>query len=366
MKRPLAVEAFLGMLSVALLSVGLAGLITRIEFERAFESYLASLPTPMGPGMGAGRRMMLGDAERTFLATVDTGLLIGSLIAVALAAIAALVAAYYLTRPLKRLTAAAGTLASGDLSHRVDVGGPDEVRQLGSAFNDMADSLEESEALRRRLVADVAHELRNPVTSLRAQAEGIVEGVLPATPDRLSSLAEDTRYLSRLVNDLQELSAAEAGQLRYEMQPLDLAAVACGEVRRAASTVPSGIGLSCDSDGPLSVEGDEGRLAQVMRNLLDNALRHTTSGAITVVCTRAERFARIEVRDTGEGIPDSDLPYIFERFYRADSARARDTGGSGIGLAVSRRIVEDHGGRVFARNRTEGGAVVGFDVPLAD
>jgi len=366
MKRPLLLQAFFAMLVVALLTVGLSGLITRALFDSAFNSYLETLPAPMGGrGMGAGRQMMLGGAEQTFLSTVDRGILLGAAIGILLAAIAALAVAYYLTRPIGRLTTAARSLAAGDLTHRVDVGGPGEVASLGEAFNEMADSLAESEELRRRLVADVAHELRNPIASLRAQAEGIAEGVLPADEARLASLADDTRYLSRLVGDLQELSAAEAGQLRYEMQKLDLSALACAEVDRARAQEHPGVDLRCESTGPLVVEGDEGRLGQVMRNLLANALRHTETGGITVVCAAAAGTARVEVRDTGDGIPEADLPYIFERFYRADTARARDTGGSGIGLAVSRRIVEDHAGSVFASNGERGGAVVGFDLPLA-
>jgi two-component system sensor histidine kinase BaeS len=366
MKRPLLIQAFFAMVVVALLTVGLSGLITRAMFSSAFQGYLETLPQPMGGrGMGAGRQMMLGGAEQAFLGSVDRGILIGALVGVALAAVAALIVAYYLTRPIKRLTAATRTLAGGDLTHRVDAGGPGEIAVLGEAFNEMADSLAESEELRRRLVADVAHELRNPIASLRAQAEGIAEGVLVADERRLMSLADDTRHLSRLVEDLQELSAAEAGQLRYEMQPADLAALACAEVERALVRARAEVELRCEAAGAIIVDGDEGRLSQVLRNLIDNALRHTETGSVTVTCSAAGGRARVEVRDTGEGIPEADLPYIFERFYRADTARARDTGGSGVGLAVSRRIVEDHGGAVFAANAPSGGAVVGFEVPLA-
>jgi signal transduction histidine kinase len=363
-KRSLLVYAFLAIVAVALASVGLAGLITRTEASNAFGSYLETLPTPMGAGMGAGRRMMVGGAEQTFLASVDKGILLGALIAVALAAIVAFGIAYYLTRPLKRLTLAAQTVADGDLTHRVDPAGPVEVHRLGTAFNEMADSLSESEELRRRLVADVAHELRTPITSLRAQAEGIAEGVLPADPDRLASLAEDTKQLSRLVDDLQELSAADAGRLSYRMEPTDLAEVARIEATRADVRARAGVTVVCECSNELLIVGDEGRLAQVLRNLLDNALRHTDAGRVTVRCSTAAGRATVEVADTGEGIPAADLPYVFERFYRADTARARDTGGSGIGLAVSRRIVEDHGGEVFARDGEASGAVVGFRVPL--
>jgi two-component system, OmpR family, sensor histidine kinase BaeS len=365
-RRSLLVQAFVAMLAVALLTVGLSGLITRAETSAAFQRYVESLPSPQGGGMGMGRHLMVGGAEQTMLATVDRGILIGALIAVALAAMAAGVAAYYLTRPLKRLTTAAQAVAGGDLSHRVDVSGPGEVERLGEAFNEMAGSLAESEDLRRRLVADVAHELRNPIASLRAQTEAIAEGVMAADPARLASIADDTRYLSRLVEDLQELAAAEAGQLRYEMHPMDLAVAACRAVEHAAARAHDGVALTCESIGESPVVADEGRIGQVMRNLLDNALRHTESGSVTVVTSQDAGRAIVEVLDTGGGIPDADLPYIFERFYRADAARARDTGGSGVGLAVSRRIVEDHGGQVFARNREGGGAVIGFTLPLAD
>lgn len=363
MRRSLLLYAFVAIVVAALLSVGLAGLITRSEATSAFDSYLQTLPSGMGRGMmGAGG--MMGAPEQTFLAAVDKGILVGALLAIGLAAVIAGFGAYYLTRPLKHLTSAAQTIAGGDLSHRVDTGGPLEVARLGEAFNEMAASLSGSEALRRRLVADVAHELRNPVASLRAQAEGIAEGVLAPEPDRLASLAEDTKQLSRLVDDLQELSAADAGSLTYRMERIVLAPVIDAEVVRARARAGERVKVTSACTTTLGVTADEGRVAQVLRNLLDNAMRHTDSGEIRVSCREEDGRAVIEVADTGEGIPDADLPYVFERFYRADTARARDTGGSGIGLAVSRRIVEDHGGTVFARNGERGGAVVGFTLPL--
>lgn len=363
MRRSLRTYAFVAMVVVALLSVGLAGLITRSEASSAFSNYLQTLPSPMGQGMGSGRHLMMGTAERTFLASVDKGILIGALIAITLAAIVALVGSYYLIRPLKRLTSAARTISGGDLTHRVSAEGPLEVRRLGEAFNEMAGSLGEAEALRRRLVADVAHELRNPITSLRAQAEGIVEGVLTADKDRIASLADDTRQLSRLVNDLQELSTADAGRLSYRMERITLGTIVSAEVARARARAKPGVAVRCDCGQGPWVVGDEDRLAQVIRNLLDNAIRHTDAGEILAGCTARDDRAVFSVSDTGEGIPEEDLPFIFERFYRADAARARDTGGSGIGLAISRRIVEDHGGTVFARNNPTAGAEVGFELP---
>ena len=232
----------------------------------------------------------------------------------------------------------------------------------------MADSLAEAEELRRRLVADVAHELRNPLAALRAQVEGIAEGVLPAD-ERATRLARGRRRATSRASssDLQELSAAEAGPaaLRDAAARPGRARRARGRARARARARP-GVEVRCGRRAErASCRGDEGRIAQVLRNLLGNALRHTDGGTRHRRRARARATrARVEVRDTGEGIPEEDLPYVFERFYRADAARARDTGGSGIGLAVSRRIVEDHGGEVFARNAEGGGAVVGFELPL--
>jgi signal transduction histidine kinase len=364
-RRGLLTQVFAGIVAVSTLSVALGGLITRLELSGAFEDYLAGLPQPGGPGMGVGRRMMLGAAEQTFLASVNRGIIVGVLIAVALAALAAIALAYYLTRPLEHLTVAVQAVAEGDLSHRVEVSGPQEVERLGEAFNEMAASLAEAEELRRRLVGDVAHELRDPLAALRAQVEGVAEGVLPPDEARLASVADDVRYLSRLVSDLQELSAAEAGALRYDMQGLDLSELAAREVQRASGLAGEAVEVRLDCAGPATVLGDEGRLTQVLRNLLGNAIRHTPHGTITVACANDGSSVRVEVKDTGSGIPEKDLPYVFERFYRADEARARDTGGSGVGLAVTRRIVEDHGGKVFASNAEGGGAIVGFTLPAA-
>ena len=412
-RRSLALEVFLAMVAVALLSVGVAGLIARNNAEAAFIEYLNQMPmgrgmaenaavngladegsggggvtSPGGPAdagqhMGAGRQRMLSGAEQTFVASLERSLLTGAVAAFLIAAMAGLALAYYLMRPLERLTVAARVLASGDLSHRVEVTGSREVERLGGAFNEMAQSLAHAEELRRRLVADVAHELRNPIAALRAQAEGMAEGVLEADAAQLASIAEDTRYLSTLVADLQELSLADAGQLRYDLAPLDLSELACREVALLEQAAAgASVTLSCRAGGPFVVMADEARLRQVLRNLLYNALRHAQGGEVEVVLeamdasggrgagaqqapgTSGARRVRLEVRDTGEGIPEKDLPHVFERFYRADSARARATGGSGIGLAITRRIVEDLRGSVFAANRDGGGAIVGFELPL--
>jgi len=215
MKRSsLIVQVFLAILIVSLAAVLVFGLVTRGTLSSAFELYLSGGMGPMmGRGSGMGRQVFLGTAEETFLAAVDQGIIISALVAVALAALASWLLARYLVRPLRGLTAASRALAEGHLEHRVEETGPEEVASLASAFNEMAEALSESEELRKRMVSDVAHELRNPIAALRAQIEGIADGVLTADERQVASLVEDVSTLSRLVDDLQELSVAEAGRL---------------------------------------------------------------------------------------------------------------------------------------------------------
>jgi two-component system sensor histidine kinase BaeS len=311
--------------------------------------------------------MMLSAAETAFVASVDRSVLIGAVIALVIAAIVGLLLARYVSGPLKRLEFAVEDLAEGNMARRVDVSGPTEFAKLGVAFNRMADSLEEAEELRRRLVADVSHELRNPIAAARAQAEGMAEGVLAVDPATLESLVDDMKHLSSLVDDLQELAVADAGRLRYEMVHVDLSALIDREVARSAAAAPEGVAVqSRGTSRRVMVCGDERRLSEVLRNLLSNALRHTVAGSVGVTLSvTPDGKAVVRVTDTGEGIPTKDLPYVFERFYRADTARATDTGGAGLGLAITRHIVEDHGGSVFAESEAGSGATVGFTLPEA-
>ncbi len=363
----LAWQVFLSILAVTLASVLATGLAARYALSEQFSNYVSGMHGLTGTGTGRGMgRAMLGTAEQTFLASVDTAIAISALVAIVVAALAAVLLARYLARPLSSLTTSARTFAGGDHEVRVSIDGPAEVVDLAEAFNEMAGSLAESESLRRRLVADVAHELRNPIASLRAQTEAVAEGVLELDERRARSLVDDVAHLSRLVDDLQELSIAEAGRLRYDMLDFGLADLVDREIERARELAPDGLVLAREGTDAV-VLGDEMRISQVVRNLVSNALRHTESGSVTVVLSKVPRegaqFARVEVRDTGEGIPAEDLPYVFERFYRVDASRAARTGGAGIGLAIARRIVEDHRGTVFVESEPGTRTVVGFEIP---
>jgi two-component system sensor histidine kinase BaeS len=357
----LTLQVFLAILTVAVAAVLVTGLVARYTARAAFEVYL-SMPTGSLSGF---RHLVFDAAAQQFLDSVDVSIWVGMGAALVLAAVGGLLLARYLTAPLERVTAASQRLAAGERDVLVEPGGPDEVVRLGAAFNEMSQSLTRSEALRRRLVADVAHELRNPIAAVRAQTEGIRDGVLEPDPARIGSILEDVEHLGSLVGDLQELSVADAGALSYEIVEVDVGALLNREAERAREIVGEGVEVVVDSPVDLTVRADERRIVQVVRNLVSNAARHTSAGRVTLRSFTTDLGeVTIEVADTGEGIADSDLPFIFERFYRADTARSRGTGGTGIGLAISRRIVEDHGGAMFARSTPAQGSVVGFTLPM--
>lgn len=362
----LRAQVFVAIMSVSLMSAGIVGLAARTSLTTAFERYLASLPSPTAQGGRRMGRMILTAAEQAFVSGVDRSVVLASVVAVLVAAVVAIVLAAYLARPIRRLEAATHGLAGGDLAHRVEVDGPAEVAALGESFNRMAGSLAQAEDLRRRMTADVAHELRNPLAAARAQAEGMADGVLPRDDARIASLVEDIAHLSSLIDDLQELAMAEAGRLSYDMREVDLVELVTREAERVASLLSPGVELTpteAPTDG-VTVHGDERRLAQVLRNLFSNAARHTAAGSVGAQVKVETGRVVVRVTDTGEGIDPDDLAHVFERFYRADAARASDTGGAGLGLAISRTIVADHGGEVFAESTPGEGTTVGFSLPL--
>jgi signal transduction histidine kinase len=195
----------------------------------------------------------------------------------------------------------------------------------------------------------VAHELRTPLTVVQGNLQAILDGVYPLEMAQVASLYDETRLLTRLVDDLHDLALADAGQLRLERAPVDLAALARSTVDHfapAASAAGVVLDLEAEEDVP-PVEGDAGRLAQVLRNLLANALRHTPAGGrVTVRLERSGGTVRLQVADTGSGIAPEDLPHVFDRFYRSEKSRGRGTGGAGLGLAIARQLVAAHGGRI--------------------
>ena len=310
----------------------------------------------------------LQEVRAGFTQSVNRSLLLATLAAGALALVLTLVLSRSILAPVSALRAAARRMQDGDLSQRVVVRERGELGELAQAFNAMADSLQRMEGLRRKMVSDVAHELRTPLSNIRGHLEALQDGVLQPGPHVIASLHEEAMLLNRLVDDLQELALAEAGQLRLEPRPLALEPLvkqALTNLRPHAETHQLQLTSQLSPD-LWAVLADPDRLAQVLRNLLENAIAHTPSGGrIAVKAWNSGRFVEVRVEDNGRGIEPQHLPYIFERFYRADPSRSRATGGAGLGLAIVKQLVEAMGGQVRAISRPGQGTAIMFTLPAA-
>jgi two-component system, OmpR family, sensor histidine kinase BaeS len=294
--------------------------------------------------------------------------------AAALAALGAMVAALLisfflartLTRPLRLLTGAAQNIARGQLEQQVDIRSQDEIGQLAQAFNSMSQEVARANQLRRQMTADIAHDLRTPLTVVGGYIEAMRDGVLEATPDRLRLIYQEIERLQKLVNDLRLLSQVEAGELPLHFQPVD-AAVLLGRAIELFEhhAGQKGVTLHFEAAPTLHpMQVDEDRMMQVLDNLLSNALRHTPpGGSITLSATASGECVRLSVKDTGAGIQPEELPYIFNRFYRSDTSRHTESGESGLGLAIVRALVEAQGGQVGAESEPGRGTVVTIDFP---
>jgi len=293
----------------------------------------------------------------------------GGLIGVAIALVITFLFSRRVLAPVKALTSAARQLGRGDFSQRVQVKDKGEVGEMANTFNFMASDLEQAEQLQRNMVADIAHELRTPLSNLRGYLEAVRDGVIKPDADTIRSLDEEAALLSRLVDDLQELSLAEAGELKLVCQAENIGELIKQTVDGLqAQATTKGLSVSVDLPDRLpAVNIDSPRISQVLRNLLENAIAHTAEGdAITVTAAQQGNWVEVSVVDTGEGIPAEGLPNIFERFYRVDKSRARTTGGSGLGLTIAKRLVEAHGGTIQAQSERGKGSRFSFTVPVAD
>ena len=302
-----------------------------------FEKLRLRGPAVTMPGVGNVYLLPPEDASRAFRISVNRWLLGGLTAAAVLAALVMFTAYRRIFRPVEVLTAGARALAGGRLETRVEVRGNDEVAELGRAFNIMAEAVERNERARRNMVSDVAHELRTPLTSIRVQLEAVQDGVLEADAKFIASIAEDAAALSHLVDDLQQLSLADAGQLRLELAEVSVAEL----VERAAG----GLAVLREIDPELTVRADARRMVQVIRNLLVNGVAYAKS-EVRVTAGRVGGVIEVRVSDDGPGVSDEEKEKIFDRFYRADPSRSRSTGGAGLGLAIARQLVELHGGTI--------------------
>ena len=285
------------------------------------------------------------------------------------AAIAAGVALYLavtLSRPLRRIRAGAEAMGAGDLAARVPESGDAEISAVAEALNSLAETLQQEEGLRKESVADLAHELRTPVMGLLARIEAAQDGVLDDKAANLTAMHDEALRLARLLDDLSALADAQRPGLLLAPERVDLAAVARVQVEAlAAAFADKGIGLDAALT-PAPVDGDSKRLEQVVVNLLANALRYTDAGGRASVTVRPEGpDAVLEVRDTGIGIAEEDLPRLFERFWRGEKSRSRATGGAGIGLSIVQELVRAHGGEITVQSAPGEGSAFRVTLPLA-
>ncbi|MDX2005533.1 MAG: ATP-binding protein [Meiothermus sp.] len=310
-------------------------------------------PPPERDRLALIRRLQASQAQTALLA-LGAALAVGGLLA------------FRLVRPIRSLSEIHRRYAAGERAARADVRGGDEIAQLAASFNQMADQLNAREERERRMVADIAHELRTPLTVLKGDLESLQDGLLESKPEVFGRLVEEVDLLERLVQDLRLISLVEAGQLS-----LNLRDVALGEL---VGGVLTSFQTKADTKGivleprlqSIQLRADPERVKQILYNLLENALRHTPDGGrIVVSLSRQDTWAVLEVTDSGPGIAPEHLSHLFDRFYRADEARARESGGSGLGLAIVKGLVQAHRGRVTAGNAPGGGAAFTVRLPLS-
>ncbi len=313
-----------------------------------------------GPGA------LLTERDAQFRRGSFMALTIAALVAIALASVGGFLYAGRMVRPIEKITATARALRQGQSDARTGFAGDDEIAVLGMTLDQMADAIEADRELERRLTADVAHELRTPLQAIQATVEAMQDGVLPADEERLGTVRDETVRLARLADGILELTRLERGSLPFDMRDLDLASPVQAALGAHEALIESReLTLHSQINEGVLVNGDMDRLQQAVSNLLSNAARYTPPGGLVEVIVRSDGDeAIIEVADSGVGISAEDRGHVFSRFWRADSARAAATGGLGIGLAVTKEIIERHRGSIAVSDRHGGGTVFTVRIPL--
>jgi signal transduction histidine kinase len=376
MKLSLFWKLMLSFALVVAIGLGAVVLIANQVTNRELHDYMMGIdpdaPLELGPGMmnNPGGPPLL---RQPVIDRVNGAIIVGGLLALAAALAIGFVVFRSITRPIDQLTHAAHALTRGDLSTRVAVDdhptrlGTDELSDLGSAFNSMADHLQQAEQLRRDMTADIAHELRTPLSVIRANLEAMIDGVYPTDGDHIHTTLDQVNLLARLIEDLRTLALAEAGQLPLVKRPADVTALissALASFETQAHAQQIDLTANVDTHLPL-IAIDPDRIQQALAILIANALRHTpTNGSIKVSSHPESNQMIIEVADTGSGIAPDDLPHVFERFYRADKSRSRAGGGSGLGLAIAKSIIEAHNGTIEARSELGKGTSMRIQLPI--
>ena len=347
--RSLRARLLVAFLVVVAASIGTVGVAVLLVGPGYFADAMGHMPgDPMGQAMGEAVQVAFADAMRQ-------AILAATVIAIVTATVVSLAVAARIARPISALAAAAQRVAGGHYAERVPVDEPAELGELATSFNEMAGSLEATERRRLQLVGDVAHELRTPLTTLDGYLEGLEDGVIEPSDDTWRLLRSETGRLTRLVTDLSELWRAEARQLSLHIEVVDLTVVAA-EVADRFAPLSAGHGLTVGIPSASAlVRADHDRLAQIVGNFLSNAIRHAPGGStVTIAVDQGTDVSRLGVTDRGPGLDAEQLEAVFERFYRADPARSRTAGGTGIGLTIARALAEAMGGRAWAEPTSDG------------
>jgi histidine kinase len=360
-RERLGAKLFLANLIVILVGVIILAVTIQITIPAAFNRHMGMM-TDNGMGMmgqGQGQGQGLG---RTLFENFRASMFESLGYAVTASVLAALLVSLFLSRrivaPIRTLTDASQHIAEGQYAERVQVNGSDEIAQLAARFNQMAMQLEQVESMRRQLIGDVTHELRTPLTSIKGYMEGLVDGVLPSTPETFDQIHREADRLSRLVDDLQELSRVEAKAYSMDIRSVAISNLVQTTVKRLTpQATAKRITLHSNLPADLPpLQADEDRITQVLVNLVANAIQYTPEGGDVIIsAARHADEIHISVKDTGVGIPLEHLANLFTRFYRVDKSRSRNTGGgSGIGLTIAKHLVEAHGGRIWAESKGDG------------
>lgn len=308
-------------------------------------------------------------AEALFIERINRFLTVGAIGALIGSLVLGIFLARTLTRPIREMTAASHAIADGNLEQQVSVRSKDELGELAASFNTMSAKLARSQTLRRQMTADIAHELRTPISLIIGHIDAMDEGVLPASSETFNILRDEALRLGRLIEDLRTLSRADAGELilvRRFIQPVTLLEQASRLHQPLALGKGLTIQLQADSDLP-EINVDPDRMAQVLDNLMSNALRYTpVDGQITLQARKNVDSIELQIQDSGPGIDAEDVPYVFDRFYRTDKSRQRETGGSGLGLAIAKSIIELHGGQSLVESKPGEGTSFIIRLPITD
>lgn len=374
-RRSLGLKLFISYLIIII--TGVLVLVTSIEFviPSAFNRHMGAM---MGNGSVIGMGMMGNDMSSdlydSFRSAVGEALLRAGLAAFVVAVVVSIFVSQRVVSPVQEMTTASQYIAEGHYDQRVEIPGGvssgdlDELAQLAISFNNMAEKLYQTENMRRQLIGDISHELRTPLTTIKGSMEGLLDGVLPPTPETFQNIYREADRLQRLVADLQELSRVEAGAVSLELHPVDISLQVEAVFQRMRSQFDDkgvNLELRITPEMPL-VLADEDRISQILINLLGNALQYTLEdGQVSVTAKQVGTEIQICVMDTGIGVPVEHIHHVFTRFYRVDESRSRPGGGSGIGLTIAKHLVEAHGGRLWVESEGIGkGSSFNFTVPI--